>query len=190
MRIAMGYTGTLQKWLETGEVDTALLFYDPKHAPTLQLTPLLEESLWVVGLPGDGLDLGRPVAMSELVRKPLVLPSAPHGIRMLVDEVCALMRVELNIVAETNAMNVQKSLVLGGHGLTILPAIAVADDLARNLMTAAPLTEPVLMRKIVRALPTTRNTTAPVRGVLGLLDKIIKNAVQSGDWPAARWLGG
>lgn len=190
MRIAMGYTGTLQKWLETGEVDTALLFYDPRHSPTLQFTPLLEESLWVIGLPTDGLDLSRPVAMSELVGKPLVLPSAPHGIRMLVDEASALMRLELKIVAETNAMSVQKSLVLGGHGLTILPAIAVADDLARNLVTAAPLTDPALTRKIVLALPATRNTTAPVRCVLSLLEKLIKTAVQSGNWPSARWLGG
>lgn len=188
VRIAMGYTGTLQKWLETGEVDAGLL-YDPRESPVMQFSPLLEEPLWVVGLPSAGLDPNQPMAMSQLVGKPLVLPSAPHGIRMLVDGASSLMHLELTIAAETNAMNVQKSLVLGGHGLTILPAIAVADDVARGKLAAAPLADPPLMRKIVLALPTNRNTTAPVRCVVGLLERLMKDAVQSGVWPSAHWLG-
>ena len=188
VRIAMGYTGTLQKWLETGEVDAGLL-YDPRESPVMQFSPLLEEPLWVVGLPSAGLNRSQPMAMSQLVGKPLVLPSAPHGIRMLVDGAASLMHLELTITAETNAMSVQKSLVLGGHGLTILPAIAVADDVARGTLAAAPLADPPLMRKIVLAVPTNRNTTAPVRCVLGLLERLMKDAVQSGVWPSAHWLG-
>jgi len=46
----MGYAGTLQQWLETGEADAALL-YEPKQLSETQAEPLLGEKLRVVGLP-------------------------------------------------------------------------------------------------------------------------------------------
>jgi LysR family nitrogen assimilation transcriptional regulator len=189
VRISMGYAGHLQSWLESGEVDVALL-YDQKHTPTIQVKPLLEEGLWVVGLPDSGLRPDQPVSMAELSGKPLVLPSAPHGLRSLVENAATLMGLQLKVVAETNAMSVQKSLVLGGHGLTILPTIAVADDISRGVLAAAPLTAPVLVRKIVLALPMNRKTTPSVRCVEACLVECMRVAVERGDWLAARWLGG
>src|SRR5690349_38592 len=41
IRISTGYAGHLQRWLETGEIDTALL-YDPKPTPAIQTRLLLE----------------------------------------------------------------------------------------------------------------------------------------------------
>lgn len=187
VRISMGYAGHLQNWLEAGEIDVALL-YDPKQTPTIQVKPLLEEGLWVVGLPDSGLRQDQPMTMAQLAGKPLVLPSAPHGLRSLVEHAATLMGLELTIVAETNAMSVQKSLVLGGHGLTILPTIAVVDDIARGILVAAPLTEPTLVRKIVLALPANRNTTPSVRCVVTSLVEEMRAAVHRGDWLAARWL--
>jgi LysR family transcriptional regulator, nitrogen assimilation regulatory protein len=137
LRISMGYTGHLQNWLELGEVDAALL-YDPKPSPILQVQPLLEERLWVVGRPETGFNAVSPVALWEIAGEPLILPNAPHGIRSLVEQTCAADGIELSIAAETNAMGVQKGLVLGGLGLTILPSIAIVDDVARGLLSAAP----------------------------------------------------
>ncbi|MDZ5457952.1 LysR family transcriptional regulator [Azohydromonas lata] len=187
VRISMGYAGYLQRWLEAGEIDTALL-YDPKPTPAIQTRQLLEEGLWAVGLPDSGLKRDVPVTLRELATKPLILPSAPHGIRALVDHAAALQSLQLQVVAETNALSVQRSLVLGGHGLTILPSIAVAEDIARGLLNAAPLTQPTLLRKIVLALPTNRQTTLPVRCVVELLVETMREAVDRKHWPAARWL--
>lgn len=94
-----------------------------------------------------------------------------------------------NVVVETNAMSVQKSFVLGGHGLTVLPTIAAIDDLAHGRLAAAPLTEPNLKRRIVLALPTHRQTTAPVRCVIAALVDCMKDAVVRGDWGGALWVG-
>ena len=187
VRISVGYAGHLQKWLEAGEIDVALL-YDPKLTPALQTKPLLEEGLWVVGLPDSGLSRNKSVTMAELVSKPLVLPSAPHGLRSLLENAAKLMGLEFTILAETNSMSVQKSLVLGGHGLTVLPAIAVVDDISRGILVGAPLTKPNLVRKIVLALPANRNTTPSVRCVVASLIQEMGNAVRRGDWLSARWL--
>lgn len=188
MRISMGYAGHLQQWLETGEVDAALL-YDLNQTSLIQVQPLLEESLWAVGLPESGLRQDVPVTLWELAAHPLILPSPSHGLRTLVDHASSLMGLPLSIVAETNAVGVQKSLVFSGLGRTILPSIAVVEDVARGMLAAAPLTEPSLLRKIVLALPSNRVTTMPVRSVVALLVDTMRGAVQRGDWPAARWLG-
>ena len=188
LRISMGYTGHLQNWLELGEVDAALL-YDPKPSPILQVQPLLEERLWVVGRPETGFNAVSPVALWEIAGEPLILPNAPHGIRSLVEQTCAADGIELSIAAETNAMSVQKGLVLGGLGLTILPSIAIVDDVARGLLSAAPLSDANLLRKIVLALPNTRRVPAAARCVVDLLVDQMSDAVQCGKWTAAQWVG-
>ncbi|MEO6742894.1 MAG: LysR substrate-binding domain-containing protein [Caldimonas sp.] len=187
MRISMGYAGTLQQWLETGEIDAALL-YGAERAPSIQTTVLLDEELWVVGSPAAKLRRQKPVPLGSLAGKPLILPSGPHGIRTLVDHACAVSNVELTVVAETNAMSIQKSLVRGGHGLTILPPIAIAEELARKQVTAAPLCDPAITRKIVLALPANRPVGRHVRRTVELLIECAKDAVTRGDWLEARWL--
>ena len=187
MRISMGYAGTLQQWLETGEIDAALL-YGVDRAPSIQTTVLLEEELWVVGAPAAKLRRQRPVPLASLVGKPIILPSGPHGIRTLVDHACAVSNIELTVATETNAMSVQKSLVRGRHGLTILPPIAIAEELARKEVTAAPLCDPKITRTIVLALPANRAVGQHVERAVELLVACAKEAVTNGAWPEARWL--
>ena len=187
MRISMGYANTLQQWLETGEIDAALL-YGVERAPNIQTTALLEEELWVVGSPAAKLRRQKPVPLASLAGEPLILPSGPHGIRTLVDHACAVSNIELTVVAETNAMSIQKSLVRGGHGLTILPPIAIAEELARKQVTAAPLCDPQIKRTIVLALPANRAVGQHVRRTVELLVGCVKDAVTRGDWLEARWL--
>lgn len=187
IRIAMGYAGTLVRWLESGEVDAALL-YGAERAPDIQATPLIEEPLWVIAPPAAKLRRSRPVALASLAQRPIVLPSAPHGIRTLVQHACAVSNVQLQIAAETNALSVQRSLVLGGQGWTILPPIAVADDLRNGLLSGAPLSAPPITRTIVLALPTNRPTGPAVRCTVELLVEEARQAVMSGAWLEGRWL--
>ncbi|MEP6875522.1 MAG: LysR substrate-binding domain-containing protein [Burkholderiales bacterium] len=131
----------------------------------------------------------KPVPLATLAGKTVVLPSAPHGIRTLVEQACAVSNVQLNISAETNALSVQRSLVLGGHGLTILPPIAVADDLRTRQLSGAPLSDPSITRTIVLALATNRPTGRHVRCAVDLLVQCTKEAIHAGAWLEGRWLG-
>jgi DNA-binding transcriptional LysR family regulator len=187
MRIAMGYAGDLQQWLETGDIDAAVL-YGVEREPQLETTPLLEEPLWVVGPRSAKLTRGRPVSLAGLRGKPMILPSGPRGIRTLVDHACAMANVELTIVAETNAMNIQKSLVLGGHGLTILPPIAFAEELVGKRLSAAPLVDPRITRTIAVALPINRSVGQHVRRTVELLVQCARTAVQRKQWLEASWI--
>lgn len=188
VRLAMGYAGTLLRWLQSGEIDAALL-YGAERSPDIQTTPLIEEPLWVIGPQGADLRPEHPVPLVTLAGQPLVLPSTPHGIRALVDHACAVAGVTLSITVETNALSVQRSLVLGGHGLTLLPPIAVMEDLHTGHLTGAPLCEPSITRTIALALPTNRPVSAAVRRAADGLVDCAHQAVANGGWPQGRWLG-
>jgi DNA-binding transcriptional LysR family regulator len=187
IRIATGYNATLQGWLEAGDVDLALL-YDPKHSESIQTERLVEDMLFVIGGPKK-LRRDRPVPLASLEGKPLVLPSAPHGIRTLVDHACAVRGVELQIVAETNDAGVQKSLAASGHCLTILPAVAVAEELMNKTLSAAPLSDPKIGRNIALALSSNRRITKATRCVADSLKRCMRLATQKGTWLEAQWLG-
>lgn len=187
VRIAVGYAGTLMQWLASGEVDAALL-YGAERSAEIQTTALIEEALWVIGPPGSGLDARQPVTLAALAGHRMVLPSAPHGIRTLVEHACALAKVTLQISAETNALSVQRSLVLGGHGLTILPPIAVAEDLQAGKLLGAPLAEGI-RRTIVLALPAQRPTARHVRCAIDVLVQQAREAIDAGAWPEGLWVG-
>lgn len=189
IRLAMGYAGTLLRWLESGEIDAALL-YGADRVPDIHIRPLIEEPLWVIGAQGAGLTPGTPFSLEDLARHPVVLPSALHGIRTLVNHACAVANIELRVAAEANALSVQRSLVVHGHGLTVLPPIAVADDLASGLLTGAPLAAPAITRTIVLALPANRPTGAHVNRTVDLLVDCARDAIATGRWMEGRWLGG
>jgi DNA-binding transcriptional LysR family regulator len=187
LRITAGYAGHLREWLEDADVDMALL-YGLKPSATMQVTPLIDESLWAVAPVQDGLDPDSPVPFAEAVGHPLVMPSAPHGLRAVVERAAARSQRELTIVTETNAVAVQKRLVQAALGWTILPAVAVADDLARGTLSAAPVSDPELSRRIVLALPRAPRPPDAVRVVADALVERMSAAVAGGAWPSARWL--
>jgi DNA-binding transcriptional LysR family regulator len=187
LRIVVGYAGHLQQWLEAGEVDAALL-YDARTLPTLQAQPLLEESLMLVGPGTSALKLDSPVRFSELNGWPMIVTSSPHAIRSLLDRACREAGVKFDVVTATNSLDIQKSLVIGGHGYTVLPSIAIQDELAQGKLKAAPLTEPELVRQISLALPNIRRLATPVRCTTQLLVDVIHEAVANNVWPS-RWLG-
>jgi len=189
VRVSVGYTGHLQQWLENGEIDIALL-YDPTSFARLSIQPLLEEKLFLVGLPDSGLRTDSPVTLAQLDTKPLILPSAPHGIRKLVENGFTASGMRLSVAAETNAMSVQKNLVLNGFGFTILPSCAVFDDLKCGALAAAPIEKPDMYRRITLALPANGRSSSAVRYVVNELLGQMESKVRNGQWPWATWLHG
>lgn len=189
LRILTGYTGHLRQWLETGEVDAALL-YDSKPSPTVHLQALLDERLVAVGEPGKRfLTSSRPMSLKKMAGMPIVLPSTPHGIRTMVEQHCAILQIRLNIVAETDSVVVQKQLVRAGVGVTILPSIAVSDEAEQGHFGITPFSDENMQRRIVLAVPTTRRAPLVVKSVINILIDEMYDAVQNGRWPTARWIG-
>lgn len=187
LRLAVGYAGHLFKWLESGDIDLALT-YSEREFQALHTHSLLTEPLWAVAPAGAGLRMNKPVTLSRVAREPFVMPAASQGLRALIEQGAASQKLGLKISVETNELAVQKQLVKAGWGWTILPALGVVEEVQRGELCAAPVSRPVLQRRLVLAVPAHRQPTASVRCVTGALILCVKAAVLDGRWTAAQWL--
>jgi DNA-binding transcriptional LysR family regulator len=185
LRVVTGYAGTLSHWLESGDVDMALLFDQPVSAG-LRTTELLQEDLWVIAPEDGGLQECHPVPLADVLAHPLVMPSSPHGLRTLVEAAAARSGLNVDISVETNDASLQKRLVAAGHGWSVLPAIAAIEVLTGAPVSAAPISEPQITRTIVLAHAGRPAPTAAVGSVVDVLRSLVQTAIATGSWPSAR----
>ncbi|GAA1977060.1 LysR family transcriptional regulator [Amycolatopsis minnesotensis] len=182
LRLLTAYSGHLQQWLDDGDLDLSLL-YNLTNAPSLNVTPLVREQLWVAAPTADALRADSPVPLAEVAARPFVMPTAGHALRALITGAAREAGVELEVSVQTNSMPVQKDLVRGGRGWTILPAVGIADDVT---LSAAPLTGPEVWRSIVLGAPRAGRSTPAVEAVARELVHQVRTSVHNGRWPSAR----
>lgn len=189
LRLMVGYAGHLLDWIEKGDVDIALL-YGQKETPTMQFKALVDEVLWVVARATARLSLKRPIPLARVAQQPFVLPGPPQGLRTLIEHAATEAGVVLDVVAETNALSVQKALVAEGQGWTSLPAVSVKQAVESGELSAAQLAATSLRRTIVLAAPAARQVSAPVRCVVAPLMEQVRAAFDAGHWgPGTHWIG-
>ncbi len=92
----------------------------------------------------------------------------------------------MDIAAQTNSMEVQKQLVRGGHGWTILPGVGIAGDIAGRSLSAAPLRDPEVWRSIVLGTPRSGRRAPAADVVAEELSRRVRAALRLGRWPSAR----
>ena len=138
VRLVESLSGTLAAMLNSRQLDLAVLF-DTGTAQRWSVLPLLDERLFLIGLPGmaelrDKLRRSR-VRITGLGDVPLVLPSGSHGLRANIEAAFARVRCEPRVVLEVDGLAVLMDAVRAGIGATIQPGAAIArlpqDALAR-----------------------------------------------------------
>lgn len=185
--INVGYAGNVAQWLESGEVELALL-YDTRSSNGMQVEALLDERLYIVGPPG-AIQRDVPYPLKNLQGRDMVLPNAPHGLRSIIEHALAVAGIDINIVAETNALDLQKSLVADGYGYTILPSSAVSAELEAGLLSGAPVCTPDLSRRVVLARAAARRPSPASVVAAAELVLLMKEQVLQEAWPGAVWIG-
>ncbi|MDT9592176.1 LysR family transcriptional regulator [Nocardioides zeae] len=185
LRLLSAYSGHLQQWLDTGEVDLSLT-YNVTATGSVAVVPLLHESLWAVAPAAAGLAAEQPLPWADLWRYPVVLPVRGHGLRSLVDDAVTATGATPRIAVETNSMPLQKELVHAGRGWTVLPAAGVARDIEAGRFSGTPLVEPEISRTVVlghqRDLRMSRAVAAVARETRRAVDEL----VTTGRWPGSR----
>jgi LysR family transcriptional regulator, nitrogen assimilation regulatory protein len=187
LRLSIGYTRHLAHWLDAADIDLAVI-YEVRPSSAVEVRPLLDESLWVVGPPSSDLSPDRPVRFIDVHEQVRIHANPTHAMRNMLERVAAEQKIRLTIAVETNSMDVQQRLAAAGIGFTVLPSIAVAEEIARGHLTGAPLLDAGLRRRLLMALPGTRRLGHAVRGVAELLVEEMRRSVESGAWPSATWL--
>ena len=175
------YTGYLLDWLHRGEIDLAVL-YDPRSARSLRSRPLLLENLFLIGPPEARFSTVRAVSFRELAGKRLLLPSTRHGLRTIVERCAADAEITLDVVVEADSYATLKDLVRHGHGWTILPLAPIHEDVTARALTAAPLIDPVPVRRLVLSFPMDRPTPRLARFAGKAIVDIVADQVERALW--------
>jgi LysR family transcriptional regulator, nitrogen assimilation regulatory protein len=176
-----GASGFVLDWLQRGYIDLGIV-YDPQSLPTIHLTPLPEEQLYLIERPSGERPRSRTVRLSEVAAMPLVLPAKRHGLRKLLDGVAATRSLEMTSVAETDLILVQLELVERGLGATILPYSSVVDAVAAGRVIARLIVSPGIVRRMLIARPVDRPGSALVQRFSDLIVAEVEALRESGCW--------
>jgi LysR family transcriptional regulator, nitrogen assimilation regulatory protein len=185
LKIIEGFSGHVLEWLANGRIDIAVLYGESKHQSFLT-EPLLEDELFLLGPANDPHGLGNgPVELAELERVPMILPSRPHGLRVLLDTVFEREGVTPKIEMELEAMPSALLLAEEGVGYTVLPYAAVYQ-LVQNGRIACWALSPKITRTLILATSTQR----PMTAVLRTLIRIVRAEVRDLPVPSVAQLSG
>ncbi|PRA71256.1 LysR family transcriptional regulator [Pseudomonas sp. MYb187] len=181
IRFSSAYSGYLLDWLQRGELELAIS-YDPPPLHTLRIVPVMMENLILVGPPQAGLHLDMPLAFAQLQAHELVLPSARHGLRLIVDECARKAGITLRTSLEADSFAAMVDLVRNGFGLTVLPLASIYAHLQSGSLCAAPLVDPTPMRKLVQVFPADRRVSPAAKFVGQAFTEIAADLVERHIW--------
>jgi LysR family nitrogen assimilation transcriptional regulator len=181
-----GFSGHVLEWLTTGRIDVAVLYNAPRTS-ALVTDPLLTDELFLLGPTNDPAHAGDgDVPASRLAELPMILPSRPHGLRVLVDDFLARAGVAPNVRVEIDAMPSTLSLVESGIGYTILSYSCVHHLIEAGRIRRWSIVEPAMTRSLVVATSTQRPVTRAARALAGFVRRQVDQLVQEGRWAPRR----
>ena len=175
LSISEGLSVGMHEALANGRLDIALL-YNAGPSPELELTPLLEEPLLLVQRRrGKTAARARSIALRELAALPLVIPSRPNAIRMLVETEMAKLGCQLQVALEIDGVAAILDLVEDGAGSAVLSHNAVATSAHPQAFALRPIATPGLRSKLTAAMSSQRPATLTQTSVLQLIQQTARS---------------
>jgi LysR family transcriptional regulator, nitrogen assimilation regulatory protein len=184
LKVMEGYSGHVIDWLTSGRLDVAVLYAATglKNG-TLQVDPILSDELFLIGPPNDPARIGaHSVRCMDLAQVPLVLPSRPHGVRLLVDDALAKLGLLANVQLEIDAMYSMLALAEHGLGYTILSYSSVRELVLAKRLRVWRIVDPVIKRSLVITTASQRPSTKPARALTRMFREQIEARIRQGLW--------
>lgn len=186
LSISEGLTISMLDGLQTGRLDIALL-YNPTANPDLDIQPVMEEELFLIGprtsAPPTKVSPKssstkkrtaptRAVTLQEVCDLPLIIPSRPNALRMLVETEMARIGCKPRISLEIDGVAAILDLINDGAGYAVLPrhALRVAPK-PENFLTT-PIQNPRVVSLLVVATAAGRTTTKTQQAMLELIQQV------------------
>lgn len=167
-----------------GLVDIAVMA-DPPDLDGLRIEPLLTESLGLVAAPGAALAASSlPLRLRELGGVKLILPNPRHWLRRTLTRTAFQRGVRLDAVIQVDSVAMAKEMVRNGMGCTILPAVAVREEIARGSLVLRPLTQPVV--SVTQAMVLRHAAPPLVRDIAVVVGDVVRCLTASRAWLGAQ----
>lgn len=134
--MGMMLSGEIHDGLLRSTADLGVL-YPPLRSRAITARTLWTEHLSVIGAPG--IITSQRMTASAALSLPIVIPSAPHGLRLMVEAFAAKHNATLEIHVEVNSLRVMVELLERGLGVAFLPSRVVATSLEAGRLVAASI---------------------------------------------------
>lgn len=172
LSIREGLTVSMQESLVSGRLDVALL-YNANPSPDIDLLPLLDEELFLVEprRPSEQGG-GGAISIEALAGYPLIIPSRPNAIRMLVEIELSNLGIHPNIALEIDGVGTILDLVNEGFGNAVLSQNAVCKLAPSHEFTLTSI-KPPLHSKLSLAVNSRRQITATQQALIELTKLVV-----------------
>ncbi|WP_341645546.1 LysR substrate-binding domain-containing protein [Thauera sp. SDU_THAU2] len=171
LSITEGLSVTMQESLMSGRLDIALV-YNSSPSQDIDLIPLLEEPLFLIQRRDAAPPDETPITLQALARQPIIIPSRPNTIRMLVETELANLGLHPRIALEVDVLPAILDLVADGAGNAVLSRNAVSTAPHPELFSLRPIAPPGLRSKLALAFSSRRPTTTTQQAMLQLLQEL------------------
>ena len=179
LAIVEGLSTHLTEWIATGRVDIGLI-HNPEPNPAIEVTPVLDEVLGLVGPAGAKPGKVSPLPLSELVNYPLILPERTHAMRKLLETQAAFLDLKLDVKLEVSSVQSILDLVAAGHGYAVLSQTALAASGRPEAFSLRPLVKPSLTSTLFLAVSAHKPVTPLGRRAMRLLQDLLAASVEDG----------
>lgn len=169
LRVTEGFSDAVDRGIVDGSLDLAVLSRYGKSVAQGE-EPFGRLRTYLIGAPDSRhLAARRAVPFSQLAHVPLALPSAPNGMRVVMDNLARTKRVQLHVAIEIDAISAMKQICQQVNVCTLLPICAVVDEIEQGRLAAVPVTQPEIWRTISVGMTRQQPHSRATRAVLGEL---------------------
>jgi len=183
IRLVEALSGVIDELLVLGRIDIGLFFND-RGKPRKGQTPLCIVELVLVAPRGDKLTSGGRVRLRQLSGCPLILPSFPHALRRVIEDLYSAYSMRVMVPFEVDSLSTMIEVVAAGRGYTVAPYSAVVHDVTGGRVQIARITNPAIKRLLVMVLSSKGPITTASRATANLISTLVEQAVARGDWTA------
>ncbi|WP_174875558.1 LysR substrate-binding domain-containing protein [Vogesella oryzae] len=183
LAIREGLSANMLESLRNGRLDIALL-YNPVPAADIDILPLCDEVLYLVELATEG-GSSAPVTLAELAAQPLVIPSQPHAIRMLVEAELGARGLRPTVALEIDSVPAILELVADGAGCAVLSRLAVSSSDKAARLRLRQIGEPGLFSRLALVVSAHRPRTLTQQAMQELLREMLPAIIEGKPLPEA-----
>ena len=128
LKVTTGEADSLLRLLRTRQIDLALLTL-PIVGPDLEVQPVLKEEMVVIAARNHPLGREHTVDAQKLAQYPFVLFESGSNTRKVIDDFFLEHGIAVNVVMQTENVEIIKAMVASGLGISFLPYAAIAGEL-------------------------------------------------------------
>ena len=163
-----GYTETLVDWVNTGQLDFALINV-PRRKTPLNAHHIMDEEMVFACRKENPTKPQAKLRFDHIANFDLVLPSKRHGLRLILDEHAASVGIDLRPRLELDTLPALCEVIATTDFATVLPTIALRQSLANGTIRAHRFDEQRIVRSIAWVHHPRRAVSVAAKAVLDVI---------------------